>query len=335
MAFNRSSRALSIRYLRVTQLFRFANCSHLAVKTIGDALSHAINPLIITSYIGRNPAAVTMLEILSRFMAIPIFVTCATATNVALSHPFFVGMSYLVAGTHTPLLKIADVVLVIDAEVAWIPMNKDKQGNFERPNDDARIFVLDSGDPLKETIGMEHVAGTAELVCRVNAETALCQLLKSGYIGTPTGFYERSKNTKARHDMFITNLRRAEVLTPEPNMPYALSHICGALRMAVENKVPEPASTLYLNESISNSVLTWTHLHPNAPAGMLSGGGSSLGWALGAGVGAILGGVKAGKGAGKLGYELVVSIVGDGSFLFGVPGSAFWMARRYETVGPT
>jgi len=305
------------------------------MKTIGDALSHATNPLIITSHIGRNPAAVTMLEILSRFMAIPIFVTCASATNVSLSHPFFVGVSYLAPGTHTPLLQIADVVLVIDAEVPWIPMNKDKQGNFERPSDNARIFVLDSGDPLKETIGMEHFAGVAELVCRVSAETALSQLLNSDYIGTVTGFNARSMNTKARHDAFITSLRKAEALTPEPEMPYTLSRIFGALRMAVENKVPEPANTLYLNESITNSVLTWTHLHPNAPAGMLSSGGSSLGWALGAGVGAVLGGVNAGKGARKLGYELVVSIVGDGTFLFGVPGSAFWMARRYGTVGAT
>ena len=299
---------------------------------IGDALSHATNPLIITSYIGRNPAAVGALEMLSRLMAIPVFVTCASATNISLSHPFFVGVSFLAAGTHTPLLNTADVILVIDAEVPWIPMNKDKQGNFERPNDDARVFLLDSGDPLKESIGMEHVAGVAELVCRVSAETALFQILNSGRTGAATGFYTRSKNLQAMHDDFIADMREAEALVPEPNMPYAPPRIFGALRTAVENKVPHPASTLYLNETISSYPLMWAHLHPDATGGMLGSGGSSLGWALGGGVGAVLGGVIAGKGAGKAGYELVVSVVGDGTFLFGVPSSAFWMARRYSTV---
>jgi hypothetical protein len=138
------------------------------------------------------------------------------------------------------------------------------------------------------------------------------------------------------HDAFIADMRSAEVLTPEPNMPYIPSRIFGALRMAVENKVPHPASTLILTEAISNRPLTLTHLHPDATWGMLCSCGSSLGWALGVGVGAIMGGVSASKGAGKLEYELVVSVVCDGTFfLFGVSSSAFWMARRYETVSAT
>ncbi|KAG2357607.1 thiamine pyrophosphate enzyme, N-terminal TPP binding domain-containing protein [Suillus spraguei] len=288
-------------------------------------------PLIITSYIGRNPAAVAALEMLSRLMAIPIFVTCPSATNVSISHPFFVGVSFLSPGTHTPLLSTADVIIIIDAEVPWIPMNKDNQGNFERPSDNARIFLIDSGDPLKETIGMEHVAGVAELVCRASADVMLYQLLNSGRTGSATGFYARSKSIQAMHDAFIANMRDAETLASEPNVPYVPSRIFGALRMAVGNKVPHPASTLYLNETISSYPTSWSHLHPDTPGGMLSSGGSSLGWALGAGIGAVLGGVNAGKGAGKVGYELVVSVVGDGTFLFGAPSSAFWMARRYET----
>jgi acetolactate synthase-1/2/3 large subunit len=48
-------------------------------------------------------------------------------------------------------------------------------------------------------------------------------------------------------------------------------------------------------------------------------GGGSLGWAGGAAVGAKL----AAPG------RTVVCLVGDGSFLFGVPSSAQWVARRY------
>ena len=30
--------------------------------------------------------------------------------------------------------------------------------------------------------------------------------------------------------------------------------------------------------------------------------------------------------------ELIVLLVGDGSYVFGVPSAAYWMARRYDTV---
>ena len=63
---------------------------------------------------------------------------------------------------------------------------------------------------------------------------------------------------------------------------------------------------------------------------MITSGGSSLGWALGAAVGASIAG-RAADGGLPL-HELIVAIVGDGSFMFGVPSSAYWMARKYEAV---
>lgn len=59
---------------------------------------------------------------------------------------------------------------------------------------------------------------------------------------------------------------------------------------------------------------------------MILSGGSSLGWGFPASIGAMLG-----LAASDAGGKLVVAIVGDGSFLFGVPSSSFWIARRYET----
>ena len=58
---------------------------------------------------------------------------------------------------------------------------------------------------------------------------------------------------------------------------------------------------------------------------MLHHGGGSLGWSGGGAVGA------------KLVYteRTVVSLVGDGSFLFSVPSSAQWLARRYGTPALT
>lgn len=89
-----------------------------------------------------------------------------------------------------------------------------------------------------------------------------------------------------------------------------------------------PAKTLVLNEAISNYAHVWNHFAPSAPGTLLSSGASSLGWALGAAVGAKL----AGDVFEEHTKNLIAVVVGDGSFLFGVPSASYWMARRYETV---
>src|SRR5262249_5758475 len=67
------------------------------------------------------------------------------------------------------------------------------------------------------------------------------------------------------------------------------------------------------------------HLRSSRPGSLLGSGGSSLDWAGGAAVGAKLAAPDA----------TVVSLVGDGSYLFGVPASAQRMARRYGAPSPT
>ena len=62
------------------------------------------------------------------------------------------------------------------------------------------------------------------------------------------------------------------------------------------------------------------HLPRSKPGTMFANGGSSLGWNLGAAFGAKLAQPD----------KLVVSLTGDGSYLFGIPSSVYWMSRRYQ-----
>jgi acetolactate synthase-1/2/3 large subunit len=89
-----------------------------------------------------------------------------------------------------------------------------------------------------------------------------------------------------------------------------------------------PSDFLVLNEAISNYAHVWNHMVPVFPGSVLSSGASSLGWALGAAIGAKL----AGDAWPEHRKELIACVVGDGSFLFGVPSTAYWMARRYDAV---
>lgn len=52
--------------------------------------------------------------------------------------------------------------------------------------------------------------------------------------------------------------------------------------------------------------------------------GCKVGWFGGASVGAKLGLMHSGQGS-----KFVAAIVGDGTFLFSVPSSVYWMSRRY------
>ncbi|EGN97798.1 hypothetical protein SERLA73DRAFT_109025 [Serpula lacrymans var. lacrymans S7.3] len=316
--------------------------SHSAAAIIAAALRQAVNPLLITSHAGRNTNVFTSLSALCSLIGMPVFVPCPAVLNTPFSYALYVGVGHLAPGTQTTLLKDADVILVLDVELPWIPMNKDSNGDHERPKEDARVFVIDGGDPLKENIGMYHV--DAEMVCRADAEVALGQIVEAiqhsdsteGVIIAESAIVQaRTREMEKMHSEWVAKLDKAESFPTSltSSIPaYTVPQVISALRRAVISGTPSGgAHTLMLNESISNYPLVWSHMRPEVLGGMIGSGGSSLGWALGASVGAFLGGKVAEKGPGKQGYELVASIVGDGTFLFGVPASAFWMARKYQT----
>ena len=83
---------------------------------------------------------------------------------------------------------------------------------------------------------------------------------------------------------------------------------------------------LVLTEAITNFQVVAEHLRASKPGSLLGSGGGSLGWAGGGAVGAKL----------AISPErTVVTLTGDGSYLFGVPASAQWVARRYQAPSLT
>ena len=287
-----------------------------AVARIVTALATARKPLIITSHLGRNTDAVAPLVALSTLLAIPVYCSCPSAVNIPFSHPSFVGVSYLPPGGHTPLLATADVVLVLECDVPWIPSDQ-----LLAPSPDARIFIVNSGDPLKaREMGLWHIP--AEMICRADAELALIQLSEAVRQGASVGenalVTQRRQDLEKRHVEYVAALdARESVLAPGH---LSTANLVGALRKVLD---VEGIKAILLNESITNFPLVWEHMRPDVSGSMITSGGSSLGWALGAAVGVSLA---------KTAHDIIVAVVGDGSYMFGVPSSAYWMARRYGTV---
>ncbi|KAI0369408.1 thiamine diphosphate-binding protein [Pilatotrama ljubarskyi] len=290
-----------------------------AVDTITAALTHADFPLIVTANPGRNTAAVPLLAELSNTLGIGIISCAASSVAIPYSHPYYLGYFF---GGKLPYLPDADVVLLLDVDVPWVDVNDNA------PRAGAKVFVIDN-DPLKRTFGWSHV--DTDMLCTADAETALGQLVhavRASDTNTYTAKVEaRRQSLDASRTAWRAQLSHAETLLAPDGVKPSVPFLLGALRTAVNAGTPSGGrKVIWLNEAASASGLIWNHIGPEEPGSMFMSGGTSLGYILGGSIGASIGAKVAGKGT-----ELVVSITGDGNYLFGSPTSAYWVARKYDT----
>lgn len=135
------------------------------VSQLFDALSGAKKPLIVTSWLGNNDQAVKELIVLSETLAIPVLDHAPFALNFPPSHPHYQGTHWSGGGQH-PLLAEADVVLVIDSDVPWIPIDN-------RPAKHAVVYHMDI-DPLKQVMPLFYIPASYRYA--VSSAVALAQL---------------------------------------------------------------------------------------------------------------------------------------------------------------
>ncbi|KAH9889894.1 thiamine diphosphate-binding protein [Cubamyces lactineus] len=289
-----------------------------AIETITSALIHAESPLILTANAGRNMSATQLLAELSSALAIGVLACASSSVPIAGSHPYHLGYHFW---GKQPYLDTADVVLVLDIDVPWV----DADGCS--PHAGAKVFVIDN-DPLKRTLGWSHV--DAELLCTAETETALGQLIEAMRDVDAATYSERvqarRRSLEAIKAARQVQLSHAETLLAPDGVLPTVPLLLGALRSAVAAQTPSDGrKVLYLTEAASASGLVWNHLAPE-PGSMFMSGGTSLGWVLGASVGMSIGAKVAQKEV-----DLVVSLTGDGNYLFGAPTATYWVAKKYDT----
>lgn len=318
-----------------TRRHRFDTFSSAAVARISESLLKSKRPLIITTYLGRNHEAVAQLVKLVELLAIPVFNSCISNVNIPFDHVSHQGVAY--GQPSNPLVAEADFILVLDCDVPWcvsfflapasrIPFDPYYQifriPHNTRPSPTSEIFHIDC-DPLKDQMAFHSFPFL--LQARADAAIALEQIHDYILAAPSTSFDApkiniRASGLLARKQVLVKALEDLE--SPASNGILTGPSIVASLRRNA------PSNTLVLNEAISNYAHAWNHFRPNTPGAMLTSGASSLGWALGAAIGAQL----AGNAFPEHRKDLVAVVVGDGSFLFGVPSSSYWIARRYETV---
>jgi acetolactate synthase I/II/III large subunit len=271
---------------------------------IAASLAGAEHPLIITGNLGREPAAVPRLVELADLLAIPVLESAALRVNFPADHPMHRGWQFTTS-EQNPLLAQADVILIVDCEVPYIFVNN-------RPSPGAAIYMVDA-DPLKSGMSLWHVP--ARRSAAANGKVALEQIAASVRTMTldPDLIEARRAEVTAAHDAQRAAwdaLERPDggVITPQ--------YLTACVRDLLAGE-----DALILSEAVTNFQVVAEHLRLNEPGKLIGAGGGGLGWSGGGAVGAKLASPE----------RTVVSLVGDGTFIFGVPTAAQWVARRYGT----
>ena len=280
-----------------------------AARDIATALAGASNPLIVTSYLGRNPDAVPALVELAELLEIPVLESAAFCVNFPGDHRLHAGYQFTTSAQN-PVLAAADVILVLDSDVPWIPATS-------RPAPDAAIYVVDV-DPVKASMPMWHVP--ARRLAAADSKVAVEQITRfvRDNVLVDAGLVEVRSAVAAD----ASRARRAALDALEQPGPGVITprYLTACVRELLVG-----TDALVLTEAITNYQVVAEHLRASRPGSLIGSGGGSLGWAGGGAVGAKLAAPE----------RTVVCLTGDGSFLFGVPSSAQWVARRYGTPALT
>jgi len=279
-----------------------------AVKQIAEALVEAKEPLVITGYSGRNHASVPeLVKLTETVKGLRVLDTGGSDMCFPADHRASVGVRYGVDSS----IETADVILVVDCDVPWINTQC-------HPKKDAKIFHIDV-DPLKQQMPVFYIAAMARF--RADSYTSFKQL--HTYIHDSASLSEKASGYRDRWEKLGTQHQRrlqtiADLAQPGRDGNYNVSYLTACVRKAV------PKDTIFCIEAVTNTAFVADQIQASLPGSWINCGGGGLGWSGGGALGVKMATDAAGEG------KFVCQIVGDGTFLFSVPGSVYWIAQRYK-----
>ena len=270
--------------------------SEAEANTLVQALLKSQRPLIITSYLGRNTQSVHALQDLVETVGIAVCEVNPQYMNFPGDHACHIGYK------RNSLVDEADLILLIDVDVPWIMAKVS-------PKEHCALFMIDM-DIQKTDLGFWHFpshkswqADSFACLTRMNEQLRLRQV-------APQECQARKQWIEA-----AKNALKLPDLPALPNGHIQLQDLCLAVKALVNEK------TVLLFESPTATERLLFTLQMNRPGSYFANGGSGLGWGINAAIGAKLAQPK----------SEVISFVGDGSFIFGVPSSTYWVSETYGT----
>lgn len=269
------------------------------VALAAEWILEAETPMVITGYLGRNPATVDLLVEFSELTGVGVC-EFRGRVNFPLRHPHHVGFK------PTAATRKADVLLVLEHDVPYVPIS-------EAPPEETRLINV-GVDPAWE--GIQTWGFPSDLPIRADGAEFLGALITA----------VRERMTDEHRDRAAA---RSEQLTEQHNTWTAEAWI--SIETPAGEAMPPAAVGQLLNAALPQNAVVFeeavTAANPIAlqladakPGRYFRNGGSYLGWALCAAVGYGLADDT----------SIPVAIVGDGSFLFAVPSSTLWLANHHS-----
>jgi len=255
------------------------------IEAIAKLVARAELPVIITSNLGRDRAAVPVLAALAERHAIPVALPGPSCVNLPASHPMNLGA----AGAE--LLAKADVIIVVECEVPWFP-------RYSQPRQDAQVVHLGM-DPLWSRYPIRNFP--AQIAVPGQARAALAMLDEALVAaGMNENAAKRRRSAAAELKRNSAEQRATLLEKARGEKPIRYAYLGDCVRAALPKKSIVVAELGVAPDSLALE-------EPGSLLHVSIGGG--LGFGLGASLGAKLASPD----------STVVSTVGDGSYMFGNP----------------
>jgi acetolactate synthase-1/2/3 large subunit len=263
------------------------------LATFDKALCASKRPLIVTSYLGRQTESVKRLVELTDQIGIAVCEVNPQYVNFPGDHPMHIGYR------RNTLIDEADLIWMLDVDVPWIVSKV-------QPASATRIFHLDI-DTLKASMGFWHFP--AEQSWQADSLTVLNQLVEmSRHI---------DENARTQRIEWIQS-SQAKLAMPDLPTPGDDAINIQQLSKAIAQLVNDQTVVAFEAPTATDRILD--ALRMRKPGSYFANGGSGLGWSINAAIGIKLAQPEAD----------VITIVGDGSYVFGVPSSTYWVAATYQ-----
>jgi acetolactate synthase-1/2/3 large subunit len=269
------------------------------MEQIASTLQNAEFPLIVTSSGGRDPTAFSALAEIAKSQAIPVALPFATDANLPWDHAMNFGMEGM------GLVAEADVILVLEAGVPWVGATPKRDSIVIQVAADAQYSTY----PLRSF--QTDMAVTADV-----------GLFLSQLLGAITDNPTRNKTKRGKRARLLQELNRkrrarlqAAVDSGKSRSPITTPWLAHCINRSITHGKDD--HTLLINEL----GVPADHLEIAEPRTYMrecTAGG--LGFGLGAALGAKLVAPE----------RQVVAVVGDGSYMFGNPTPAHFMARAHS-----
>jgi acetolactate synthase-1/2/3 large subunit len=264
------------------------------IERLAEWIAAARAPLVITGLLGQDPRDAAVLSRLADRWALPVVPYTSRYFAIATNHPMFQG------SMPGPLLREADLVIVLESDVPWLPSK-------EAPPAGARVVQIGE-DPLFSRYPMRGFP--CDLAITATALSVLEALEQA--LQDRTGAHVEARRTRlAARSAELHAQWRNEAESGGRGDKNTLAWLNHCLREVVD------ADTIVINEYSFRQEYCPLET-PGSLFGVSNAGG--LGWGFGASLGAKLAAPQ----------RQVVSVLGDGAYMFANPVACHYMAQMQK-----